>query len=163
MRATILPSAMTLAAAALLLAAGCELPPFAALDDAPEDPEFIEDFELEGSAEMGEAIYGDRCASCHGDTGEGDGPAGVGMQPPPTDFTDIPLEPQRAYLVTREGGRAMRLSAGMPAFRAALTEQELHDVTAYTLEFYEEPEPQQQQQPDEPEPQPEAAGEQLEQ
>ncbi len=161
MRVTRLASATALAAAALIVTTGCELPPFAALDDAPEDPEFVEDFELEGTVEAGEAIYDARCASCHGDTGEGDGPAGVGMQPPPTDFTDVPLDPQRAYLVTREGGRAMGLSAGMPAFRAALTEQELHDVTAYTLAFYEDPEP--QQQPEEPEPQPEAAGEEIEQ
>lgn len=36
----------------------------------------------------GRAIYAARCASCHGETGGGDGFAAVGMDPPPPAFTD---------------------------------------------------------------------------
>ena len=34
------------------------------------------------------ALYAARCASCHGATGRGDGPAAAGMKPPPRDFHD---------------------------------------------------------------------------
>jgi len=36
----------------------------------------------------GQALYAQQCASCHGDTGRGDGPAAQALQPPPIDFTD---------------------------------------------------------------------------
>jgi hypothetical protein len=32
-------------------------------------------------------IFASRCASCHGPQGHGDGPAGAGLNPRPTDFT----------------------------------------------------------------------------
>jgi high-affinity iron transporter len=39
------------------------------------------------SLERGRRLYVDACSSCHGPHGRGDGPAGVGLQPPPSDFT----------------------------------------------------------------------------
>ncbi len=38
------------------------------------------------SVEMGLATYTASCASCHGDTGRGDGPAGLALNPPPADL-----------------------------------------------------------------------------
>lgn len=35
----------------------------------------------------GEELYSTNCASCHGDLGLGDGPAGAALNPPPRDFT----------------------------------------------------------------------------
>ena len=35
----------------------------------------------------GEGIYREYCASCHGDGGKGDGPAGVSLDPPPRNMT----------------------------------------------------------------------------
>ncbi len=37
----------------------------------------------------GKTLYSQRCASCHGADGSGDGPAASGMEPPPTDFTNV--------------------------------------------------------------------------
>jgi mono/diheme cytochrome c family protein len=37
--------------------------------------------------EAGKAAYTANCASCHGDSGKGDGPVGAVLQPPPRDFT----------------------------------------------------------------------------
>src|SRR5512135_2208484 len=34
----------------------------------------------------GEKIFEQTCASCHGTKGDGKGPAGVALNPPPTDF-----------------------------------------------------------------------------
>lgn len=41
-----------------------------------------------GSSASGAAIYSANCATCHGETGRGDGPAAVGLEPPPADLTD---------------------------------------------------------------------------
>ena len=36
----------------------------------------------------GAPLYAQHCSVCHGDTGAGDGPAGVGMTPPPSNLRD---------------------------------------------------------------------------
>ncbi|MFO8212479.1 c-type cytochrome, partial [Pseudomonas aeruginosa] len=35
----------------------------------------------------GAPLYAQQCSICHGDAGKGDGPAGIGLQPPPADLT----------------------------------------------------------------------------
>jgi len=36
----------------------------------------------------GQAVYSANCATCHGESGRGDGPASVGLEPPPADLSD---------------------------------------------------------------------------
>lgn len=36
---------------------------------------------------QGKEVYATNCASCHGDTGHGDGPVGVNLDPPPRELT----------------------------------------------------------------------------
>ena len=44
------------------------------------------------SIEIGRATYTTSCATCHGDTGRGDGPAGLALNPPPADLAiHVPL------------------------------------------------------------------------
>jgi mono/diheme cytochrome c family protein len=40
-----------------------------------------------GDAAAGKATFETLCASCHGTTGKGDGPAGAALNPPPRDFS----------------------------------------------------------------------------
>ena len=40
------------------------------------------------SAEAGKTTFSTFCATCHGDTGKGDGIAGQALEPNPADFTD---------------------------------------------------------------------------
>ena len=42
---------------------------------------------LAADAAAGKTIFTANCASCHGDSGKGDGPVGAALQPPPRDFT----------------------------------------------------------------------------
>ena len=55
----------------------------------------------------GALLYEQLCASCHGENGQGDGPAAQGMQPPPIDFTDAERAQERSvfalYQVTVQG------------------------------------------------------------
>ncbi|MCK6553766.1 cytochrome c [Candidatus Binatia bacterium] len=42
----------------------------------------------DGDAARGKAIFAEKCTSCHGTDGKGDGPMAVAMSPPPANFTD---------------------------------------------------------------------------
>jgi len=42
---------------------------------------------LAADAAAGKTIFTTNCASCHGESGKGDGPVGAALQPPPRDFT----------------------------------------------------------------------------
>jgi mono/diheme cytochrome c family protein len=42
---------------------------------------------LAADAAAGKTAFNTNCASCHGESGKGDGPVGAALQPPPRDFT----------------------------------------------------------------------------
>lgn len=69
----------------------------------------------------GAALYAEQCASCHGVTGAGDGPAAKGLDPPPVAFTDAARARARSvfglYQVIDQGleGTAMASFAHLPA------------------------------------------------
>lgn len=90
-------------------------------------------FELRGDAHRGAPLYARHCASCHGNTGAGDGPAAGAFDPPPSDLTGVEPDPGRFYRATRDGGMAVGLTAIMPAFERSMSDDEIHDVVAYLL------------------------------
>lgn len=69
----------------------------------------------------GGALYAENCASCHGATGDGKGPAAAGLDPPPIAFTDRDRARERSvfglYQVIEQGleGTAMGSFAQLPA------------------------------------------------
>jgi mono/diheme cytochrome c family protein len=75
-----------------------------------------------GNAELGAAVFGENCSTCHGATGKG-GSGGP-------DLTTMPLaqtEEGAIQQVTNGGG-------GMPAFQGVLSEEEIENVAAYVAQ-----------------------------
>ncbi len=93
------------------------------------------------SIERGAELYQSYCASCHGETGMGDGPAGASLTPPPSPLARTAPKLSDGYLYWRiaEGGLAFGTS--MPSFGTALTEQDIWDIINFlrTMEAAEDP------------------------
>ena len=96
-------------------------------------------FDLKGDAAKGEASFKTLCVSCHGEKGDGNGPAGAALQPKPTNFTDPAnferLKPEYVYNVVKNGGAANGRSPLMVAWSGVLKDDQIRDVAAYVLKF----------------------------
>src|SRR4026207_2504894 len=79
----------------------------------------------------GRKIFAKNCASCHGETGKGDGKMGAEMKPPPSNLTDADWKHGSSdgeiFTVVRDGVR----TTPMKAFKSKMTEHELWDVVNY--------------------------------
>jgi mono/diheme cytochrome c family protein len=86
------------------------------------------------AVQEGQALYASNCATCHGDDGAGAGPAGASLDPRPADLRQTARETDPAYehWVISEGGTAAGLSSAMPAFRGALSDDDIWKIVAYT-------------------------------
>ncbi len=108
-------------------------------------------FAKSGDPEKGEQIYSRRCVLCHGDEGDGLGPAAERLNPPPRDFTAgtykimstdfeemIPSD-EDIFRMIRDG----MPDTAMPGWADLLSEQEMWDLVAYIKIFagYDEEEP----------------------
>jgi cytochrome c5 len=75
---------------------------------------------------LGNKIYQERCALCHGPEGKGDGPAAAGLNPKPRNHTD------GTYMKTRTDEQLLEVirhgKGGMPAWGGILNETEIHAV-----------------------------------
>jgi mono/diheme cytochrome c family protein len=80
--------------------------------------------------EQGQTVYGDFCASCHGDTGIGDGMDAPTLREHPGDLTDpaamMVLSDAHVTTIVNEG------AGEMPAYADDLTADEVRAVVAYT-------------------------------
>jgi mono/diheme cytochrome c family protein len=69
-------------------------------------------------AQSADATYAQSCAACHGNKGQGDGPAGKYLKPPPSDFA-VSLKGKTDDWITKaisQGGPAVGESPTMPGF-----------------------------------------------
>ncbi|HEY9090004.1 MAG TPA: cytochrome c [Anaerolineaceae bacterium] len=85
------------------------------------------------AATAGQEIYTTNCASCHGDTGAGDGAAGAALDPKPAALNALSAEKNDAYLFWRisEGGMMEPFNSSMPAFKGVLSEDQIWQVVTY--------------------------------
>jgi mono/diheme cytochrome c family protein len=88
----------------------------------------------------GRQMFEQRCVTCHGEEGNGKGPAGAGLQPPPRDFTDpawqAATSSERIKQVISYGGAAVGLSPVMPSQPDLANDpSELDALVAYVRTF----------------------------
>ncbi|MCB9420096.1 MAG: cytochrome c [Ardenticatenaceae bacterium] len=85
------------------------------------------------SLARGAAIYGERCLVCHGETGQGDGPAGAALNPAPAAIAHTSQMMSDAYLFYRisEGGLFAPFNSVMPSWKNILDEQTRWDLINY--------------------------------
>ena len=86
-------------------------------------------------ASAGEAKFKQLCATCHGPTGKGDGPASAALNPQPRDLSSAEwqnsVDDAHIRTVIKDGGAAVGLSPVMTAFGHALSEEDLDNIVAY--------------------------------
>ena len=91
--------------------------------------------EGKGDAAKGKESYVATCASCHGDTGKGDGVASAALDPKPRDLSSAEyvstLSDEHLFKVINDGGAAVGKSALMPAWGGMLSEQDVWNVVAF--------------------------------
>ena len=75
---------------------------------------------------LGNQVYQQRCALCHGPEGKGDGPAAAGLNPKPRNHTD------GKYMNSRTDAQLLEVihhgKGAMPAWGGILTETEINAV-----------------------------------
>ncbi|WP_145137746.1 FTR1 family protein [Pseudomonas duriflava] len=87
----------------------------------------------------GAPLYAQQCSVCHGNAGAGDGPAGIGLEPPPGDLRD-PARMDHLSLYDLYNTLTLGVDGtDMPAFAGQLDERERWDVAAYIASFSADP------------------------
>jgi cytochrome c oxidase cbb3-type subunit 3 len=79
------------------------------------------------------------CAECHGRYGRGDGPTSLILETKPRNFGDCDrmakISNQLMLDVIKNGGYANNMSADMPAWRYALSEDDMRDLVVLIRKF----------------------------
>lgn len=86
-----------------------------------------------------QASYNTVCASCHGTAGDGAGPAGAALNPPPANFTDPAFWESRTdetiFTAIKEGGPAVGRSPLMVGWAAQFDDDQIHALVEYVKTF----------------------------
>ena len=82
--------------------------------------------------DAGKQLYDDRCASCHGASGKGDGPAAAALTPPAHDFAKSLKGKTDDWMAkaTKEGGPAVGESPTMPP-SSDLSDDQIKGLVTY--------------------------------
>ncbi|WP_130903823.1 MULTISPECIES: cytochrome c/FTR1 family iron permease [unclassified Pseudomonas] len=87
----------------------------------------------------GAPLYAQHCSVCHGDTGAGDGPAGVGLTPPPANLRDnARLDHLSLYAIYNTLNLGVE-GTDMPAFGDQLDDRQRWDLATYIASFSADP------------------------
>ncbi|MGH8381670.1 FTR1 family protein [Pseudomonas sp.] len=87
----------------------------------------------------GAPLYAQHCSVCHGDTGAGDGPAGVGLEPPPANLRSSErLARLSLFDLYNTLGQGIE-GTDMPSFADQLDERQRWDLATYVASFTADP------------------------
>lgn len=87
-----------------------------------------------GKLRRGRIVFEQRCAACHGWSGQGGGPEAFALVPAPADLEWLartpkaPSEPYMYWSIAEGGGQ---FESDMPAFKRTLSQKDIWAVTAY--------------------------------
>lgn len=85
--------------------------------------------------ERGAPLYAQHCSVCHGDAGAGDGPAGIGLEPPPSNLRDAArLDRLSLYDLYNTLGLGIE-GTDMPSFADQLDDRQRWDLATYIAGF----------------------------
>ena len=93
----------------------------------------------DAALQAAKAIYEDKCAQCHGDTGKGDGSEAAMYDVKPANFSDAHMMGEMT-----DGEIFYKMSEGrqpMPAFKKQLTEEQRWQLVHYVRTFAPKPQP----------------------
>ncbi len=89
----------------------------------------------EGDPKAGKKTYGILCATCHGNSGKGDGPAAATLPTKPQNHTDgkymNALTDKYVFDIIKGGGASVGKSPLMPPWGGQIDEQGIRNVVAY--------------------------------
>ena len=91
--------------------------------------------ELTARESYGRRVFAQRCATCHGAAGRGDGQNAYNLKPPPPDFQEslAELAPTDRRRVIEEGTAALGRSALCPPWGRSLAASEVEALLAYLV------------------------------
>ena len=81
--------------------------------------------------ETGRELYDRMCASCHGDSGMGDGPSAAALDPPPSPVAHTSTMLSDGYLYWRIAEGGAEFKSTMPAWKNSLDESEIWSLVGY--------------------------------
>ena len=85
------------------------------------------------------ATFNTVCATCHGTTGLGDGPAGQALDPQPASFADAEFwetrDDEHLFTVIKEGGPAVGKSPLMVGWGASYNDEQIQQLVEHVKSF----------------------------
>jgi caa(3)-type oxidase subunit IV len=86
-----------------------------------------------------QAAFNVACALCHGQAGDGTGPAGAALDPPPADFTDPAFwemrDEERIFTAIRDGAAAVGGSPLMVPWRNSYSDEQIRELAEHVIGF----------------------------
>ncbi|MEN9563792.1 MAG: hypothetical protein RIR73_2036 [Chloroflexota bacterium] len=81
------------------------------------------------AATAGAEVFATNCASCHGEKGYGDGPAGAALDPAPKNLVEVAAQAGDDYLYWRVN--TGKEGTAMIAWKGVLTDEQIWQAVAY--------------------------------
>lgn len=90
---------------------------------------------VDTASNLGQTRFEEVCASCHGLSGEGDGPAGVALNPRPRNFSTEDFKFGDSFDEVKNTVQKGSEGTGMIGYESILSEEEIDAVSTYVLKL----------------------------